>query len=331
MLRVHFSAGDLVRVRLAPGIDPLWETVLSLQRLQTRHGALVYDGWLRATRRRLADRRQRRAVHLLTSIAPRQRYFPDFLTPAESRDGFESGLDAVLSTPRPRVTAELTKVCRYGDRPVPPWMGRIAATEHQAMRSLGSMLTGYYRTVVGPHLAHIERAVAADRATRLRAIGAAGVEGLFRSFGPEVRWDANVLHLPYPCAVDIRLGGRGVTFIPSYFCWGKPVALSDKELPPVVVYPIDHPVEGWCSVDHADRRLSSLLGTTRAELLWRIADGATSGELANALGVTPGAVTHHTAVLRETGIITTTRHGRFARHVITPLGQALLNGSLLRR
>ncbi|MEV0289286.1 MULTISPECIES: helix-turn-helix domain-containing protein [unclassified Kribbella] len=326
MLRVHFSAGDLGRVRIAPGVDPLWETVLSLQRLQTRSGALVFDGWLRATRRRLTDRRQRNLVHVLSSIAPRQRYFPDFLTPAESRDGFESGMDAVLSTPRPRLTAELEKVCRYGGRPMPPWMSRIARSERHAMSSLGTMLAAYYRAAIVPHLAQVEQAVAADRAVRSQAITANGAEGLFASLGPDAVWDANVLQLPYPCEVDIRLDGRGVTFVPSYFCWGKPVALSDKKLPPVVVYPIEHPVDAWHTCGHADRRLGSLLGRTRAEMLWRIADGASSSELAAALDVTPGAVTHHTAVLREAGIIVTTRDGRFVRHAITPLGAALLRG-----
>jgi Helix-turn-helix domain len=326
MLHIHFSAGDLGRVRLAPGADPLWETVLSLQRLQSRHGALVYDGWLRATRGRLAEGRQRASVQVLTAVAPRQKYFPDFLTPAESRDGFETGLDAVLSTSRTRLTAELQKVCRYKGRRVPVWMGRIANAERRAMASLGAMLADYYRAAIVPHLAQVDSAVSADRAMRARSMAAGGVEGLFASLGPDASWDGNVLHLPYPSEVDIHLHGRGVTFVPSYFCWGKPVALSDQDLPPVVVYPIEHPVDGWGGPGAADRSLGALLGATRAEMLGRIADGMTTGALAAALGVTPGAATHHTSVLRDAGLITTTRCGRTAVHAITPLGDALLAG-----
>lgn len=322
MLRVHFSSGDLGRVRLATAVDPMWEIVLSLQRLQTSAGALLYDGWLKSARQSLDSRSGRATLHVLTSIAPRQRYFPDFLTPAESQQGLESGLDAVRSAPRARLTAELEKVCRYRGRRTPPWMAPIANAERRAMASLGAMLDGYYRGAIAPHLRQIESAVAADRAIRSRAMAAGGVDGLFASF--DASWDEGVLRLPYPSEVDIHLRGRGVTFVPSYFCWGKPVALSDQDLPPVVVYPIEHQVGAW---RETGRSLRSLLGSTRAEMLSRISDGATTGQLAAALGVTPGAATHHTAVLREAGVITTVRQGRSVVHAITPLGEALLTGS----
>jgi DNA-binding transcriptional ArsR family regulator len=325
MLRVHFSNGDLGRVRLAAGVDPLWETVLSLMRLQTGAGALVFDGWLRDARQHAADRQVRARLHALTTIAPRQRYFPDFLTPAAAVDGFEAGVDAVLSTPRARLGAEIAKLCRYRNRRPAGWMVGLATGDRRAMSSLGGLLRWYHRTLVAPYMRGIETAVAMDRTTRASALCAGGVDGLLATFGSQASWRSEVLEMPYPTDVDIRLQGRGITFIPSYFCWGAPVTLGNGELPPVIVYPIDHPAEDWrCTA--ASTGLRSLLGATRAQVLDVVADGATTGEIAARLGFSPGTASHHTAVLRDAGLITTARSGRVAQHTVTPLGEALLAG-----
>ncbi|MDO0915170.1 hypothetical protein QQM39_31425 [Streptomyces sp. DT2A-34] len=50
MLRIDFTAEDLNRFRVAGQPDPLWETVLSLMRLQDRSAALVFDPWRREVR-----------------------------------------------------------------------------------------------------------------------------------------------------------------------------------------------------------------------------------------------------------------------------------------
>src|SRR5438876_12229110 len=44
----------------------------------------------------------------------------------------------------------------------------------------------------------------------------------------------------YPVHRDLRLDGRGLRLVPSFFCRGTPVALADPELPPTLVYPLDH-------------------------------------------------------------------------------------------
>ena len=44
MLRLHFTDADLAKVRVAPGPDPLWETVLGVQ-LLSRHGPRSFAEW----------------------------------------------------------------------------------------------------------------------------------------------------------------------------------------------------------------------------------------------------------------------------------------------
>jgi DNA-binding MarR family transcriptional regulator len=52
--------------------------------------------------------------------------------------------------------------------------------------------------------------------------------------------------------------------------------------------------------------------------------GCTTSELAALLGVTPSAVSKHTAILREAGLISTHRDRNTVLHSLTPLGSALL-------
>ncbi|MFH8692576.1 helix-turn-helix transcriptional regulator [Streptomyces anulatus] len=74
------------------------------------------------------------------------------------------------------------------------------------------------------------------------------------------------------------------------------------------------------------RVLAALLGATRARVLVRIAarDQATTSDLVGELEVSAATVSHHTAVLRESALITSRRDGGSVRHTITPLGLSLL-------
>ncbi|WP_404950910.1 ArsR family transcriptional regulator [Streptomyces sp. ARC12] len=74
------------------------------------------------------------------------------------------------------------------------------------------------------------------------------------------------------------------------------------------------------------RVLAALLGATRARVLVRVAvrDQATTSDLVGELGVSAATVSHHTAVLRESALITSRRDGGSVRHTITPLGLSLL-------
>ncbi|KFU80320.1 Helix-turn-helix domain-containing protein [Amycolatopsis lurida] len=124
----------------------------------------------------------------------------------------------------------------------------------------------------------------------------------------------------YPLDRDLHLRGRGIRLVPSYFCWDTPVALADEDLPPVLGFPVSHEHEPAPLPKH----LATLLGRTRAAVLYAVAGCPTSGELADRLGVSAAAVSRHTTVLRDAGLITSRRHGAVVLHHLTPAGAALL-------
>lgn len=239
MLRLHFEPEDLTRVRVATEADPLWELVLSLCWLSGEStGRNVLD--LRSARMRVAeDRELGDAVRLLRTLVPPRGYFPDFLTPTQARQGLDAGVEAVLSTSRSRLRHDVGRVA--AERALPTWGTDLARGHGSALRLLEWALRAYHRRMLAPAWQRIGSLLDAERSwlTRLQMVG--GVEAMFRGLWPRVQWDPPVLSAPYATSHDhiIRLDGRGLVLIPSFFCTGTPVALADPELEPVLVYPAD--------------------------------------------------------------------------------------------
>lgn len=175
MLRIHFTGADLGGVRMAAGPDPLWETILSFHRLRDRRGAPVFGEWRTETRVRLKGE-----TRLLGALVPRRGYFPDFLTPAESRFGLAEGLEALRATPAAQVRTELALLASASA----PGAARSTVSPAGAATSLADgttdlgRLTGalraYHRAAVEPYWPHIRARAEADRLIRVGRCSTAG-------------------------------------------------------------------------------------------------------------------------------------------------------------
>lgn len=331
-LRIHFTEVDLARTRVATGVDPLWELAASLHRLQSRRGRWAYAEWYRGTR--VTVRRHGLEKALRTTILPlypRAAYFPDFLTPPQTLGSLEDGFEALLATPPGRVMEEVKLL----DQAVgaPAWAGRLA--ELPERRALVGALRSYYDAVVAPCEDRMQARIEAERSARCRALMDGGVEGMLAGLSPTMQWRSPVLHVKYPVQDrDLYLNGRGLTLVPSYFCWDAPVSLADPELPPVLYYPLLHepPAQqtGWGD-GPVDGSLSELLGRARAATLRAAAAGATTGELARAVDVSASSASRHATALRNAGLLTSTRHGVTVLHTVTPLGASVLRAAARAR
>ncbi|MEV0736699.1 winged helix-turn-helix domain-containing protein [Streptomyces sp. NPDC050549] len=80
--------------------------------------------------------------------------------------------------------------------------------------------------------------------------------------------------------------------------------------------------EGALPAEHVP--LGALLGSTRARVLRCVADGLTTGELAQVVGISQSAASRHASVLRDAGLTTSRQIGPTVLHTLTPLGAALL-------
>ncbi|CCH16129.1 winged helix-turn-helix domain-containing protein [Micromonospora lupini] len=331
MLKIHFSGEDILRTRVAPAADPVWELVLSLHVLQGRNRDPLTSTWRRTVTRGLRQDASSEQLRLLFALNPPRGYFPDFLTPYASVEGFEAGLEAVRSTPIELLQRDLTLVA--ADNQLPASASALARGDVATLRHLADSMEQYRSLAIGPYWSRIQSAVAADRTRRARALLDGGVEGLLASLRPRMRWDSGVLEVrDYPHSRELHLDGRGLLLVPSFFCAGTPVALLDPALPPVLVYPVDR-LGGLATTDgdalaasSAGRdSLAALLGRTRAAVLEVSDDGCTTGEVARRLNISPAAASQHATVLRNAGLLVSHRDRNTVLHTLTPLGRAVLD------
>ncbi|MGI5461069.1 ArsR/SmtB family transcription factor [Streptomyces sp. CA-249302] len=332
--RFHLTQDDLRRISLARRTDPLLETVLSFRLLQQRHAGPLFTDWQTWALARLP-----RSAGLLRSLVPREDFCPDFLSPLGTTD-VEEGLDTVLHTTKARLRADFDALATLGSpawRPLAPaWLRAVADGEPRALQALVATVRDWYQVLVEPLREHMETTTGSARLTAGELL-AEGLDSLLSGLHHSIRWRPPVLELR--CSGydwDIRMDGRGLRLIPSYFCQGEALIYLDPALPPAVIYPIDHE-SVWTPATERRRegsghsrqtRLAALLGTTRAMVLRAIADegGSAAGDLAQTTGISSATLSHHTKVLRQAGLITTSRSGGSVRHAVTPLGRHLLGG-----
>ena len=319
-LRIHFGAGDMARLRVAAGPDPMWETVLSMHMLQTRRGTLFFDGWRQDIRRRLGG-----SARLLLALNPAVGSFPDFLTPAQGTTDLDTGIDAMLSTPRSRLRAELSALTFVSG--MRSWLLAVADADTTALREFDRLFRAFHAGAVQPVWDDLVAQVHHERERLARAFLRGGPGAVLSCIGSVCGCDSPVLDLPYPVDRDLFLGGRGLLLIPSYFCWKHPVTLVDPGLSPVLVYPTRHlyPVALQARRSDGDRSLAALIGSTRAAILRSLEVPCSTTDLANRAGTSIASASRHASILRGAGLITTERSAGAVVHHLTSLGATLLH------
>lgn len=319
MWRIHLGTQDLAQVRLAPGADPMWELLHSLHVVTGGFGEAVFGRW-----RRRSARQGPAWLDALATLAPPVGYSPDFLTPFPGTTDLESGIDAVLSTPRPTLRADIARLGR--SRRLPAWTGDLAAGRVASIRELGTSMNGYFQTAIAPYWCDIRRQICDEvrRATRLLATG--GVDNLLGTVSPRLRWEAPVLLVEKESERDVYPEGQGLVLRPSFFAYADVTVLHVPGDPVVLAYPVRHRA-GWCVARDPDASsLEPVLGRARSQALEVLAGASlTTSELAGRLGLSVPSASQHAASLRDAGLVVSDRHGKAVVHQASLLGVQLLH------
>ncbi|GGK03707.1 transcriptional regulator [Streptomyces camponoticapitis] len=130
--------------------------------------------------------------------------------------------------------------------------------------------------------------------------------------------------------------GSGLTLLPTAFGWPHLFALHAPGWQPVVQYPVGSPEPsgGAPSVETVKLRLEAVAHPMRMRLCRSLARSPyTTGELADAYGISAPEVSRHLSVMRKAGLLTTRRRGRYVLHqldvtLVARLGSDFLEGVL---
>ncbi|ASO21151.1 DNA-binding transcriptional ArsR family regulator [Actinoalloteichus hoggarensis] len=315
-VRLEFERADLLNIRLAAAADPMWELTFGVRRLRPTHGVDPrYAQWHHGVRTRSAAQSvaQRTLAMAWNLMCPEQ----DTAVQTMSADRLRTGCAFLAEASSGPAAAT---AC-----PLPAWVARLAASGEDRPRQWTTIAQRAYELVVRPHWTTVADLVSADRLARGRTMVDRGVGDLLAGLPGVIRWDGTVLELRSSRDRTVRLGGAGLTLVPSYFCGAVPTLATGPERTAALVYPV-----GWPgpigSTPPDDDRLEVLFGRTRARCLRLLRSPHTTSMLAAAASVSLGTASRHATALRKAGMITSSRRGGAVLHRVTPLGLAVLAG-----
>ncbi|QNS05595.1 DUF5937 family protein [Streptomyces xanthii] len=130
-------------------------------------------------------------------------------------------------------------------------------------------------------------------------------------------------------------GDGGLLLVPTSLGWPHLFVVHRHGWQPTILYPSAAPGPAAPpSVAELTLRMSALAHPVRMRLCRHLARGSyTTGELADAYGMTAPEISRHLSVLKKAGLVTTRRHGRYVQHqldlgLVSRLGADFIEGVL---
>ncbi|MEU9291567.1 winged helix-turn-helix domain-containing protein [Streptomyces sp. NPDC048275] len=196
-----------------------------------------------------------------------------------------------------------------------------------------SVMEWYTDVSVTPYWPQMLVHLGAEREERMRRCPDGG-ESLLNHLHPNISWKRPFLEIAGGEDAEIELNGKGLLIAPSIFLGDRPAVLlrnvgGTSEMPVLVFSVRPAPAETralWTAHAKDAEALDALMGRTRAQLLRLTLAGGTTSELARRVGTSAAAVSQHTGILRNAGLIRSERDRNTVIHRITSLGRAMLNG-----
>ncbi len=323
MIQARFHTEALTRVRFA--ISPMFEMTRSVKTLMDPAGSALHLPWLERALPRVADLDLTPMFALLS--APE--YSPDFINPPPSSPlvELEDELATMLATPPRQIAAEIHY--SFGDGPLPPALEPFVERPKKAIQALAELMREYWQRAHAESWPRMRSLLEHDVLYRSRQIADGGTARLFCDLDPGVSWSEGVLTIDCgECDSDLNLDERGLLLVPSVFVWPKVTVLTLEPWQPTLAYPARGIGMLWSPEQPAaPEALERLLGRTRAVLLTTLDSPRTTTELAGELGLTPGGVSQHLAVLRDAGLVRGRRVARSVLYMRSAHGDALLDAS----
>lgn len=306
---------DVARIRFA--FSPMWELVASLRTLRDPARQAIHLPWIKCVRPRLAGL----DLAELFALVPATGYLADFLTPPPDTPlpDFAAELARVRRTSPERAAEEAARI-RGAD---PAVIERFRADPAAGVARVADALAAYWQACFAEFWPRVYGLLERDVLRRSRQLAQGGARELFASLDPAVRWTGEQLLVDRPHCEAGHLHGDGLVLVPTAFYWPS-VAVMTAPYQAMLVYPVLGVGTLWQQgPPPAPGALAALIGGSRARILLALAEPSTTSALAGLMSLTPGAVSQHLGVLRDSGLTVGMRVGKQVVYRRTPTGDAL--------
>ncbi|MFC4907038.1 ArsR/SmtB family transcription factor [Actinomadura gamaensis] len=309
MLELTFSADDLAYTRFA--FSPLWEAVAAARVVKYPAEHPLHRRWVEAVRPRLAGTR---LDPLLELIGPR--LIAAFACPPPTSPAPDLALElaALRRQPHGRVA---------DDRAA---LGLPPSSDPQAdLDRLADTVAEFWDVALAPYWPRVRTLLDGDILYRARLLASGGAHRLFADLSPGVTWMGDHLRVPRSRPGALALDGRGLLLVPSAFVWPKLFSLTAPGWQPLLRYPARGVGTLWERTERdAPEALARILGRSRARLLALLDEPASTAALAVRTGLSPGGTSQHLTALRDAGLVSAHRTGRYVLYARTEIAEALL-------
>ncbi|MCP2343237.1 ArsR/SmtB family transcription factor [Actinomadura rupiterrae] len=312
MLELTFSADDLAYTRFA--ISPLWEAVAAARVLKHPAEHPLHRRWAEAVRPRLDGVR---LAPLLELIGPRVIAAFACPPPASPAPDLDLELAALRLQPHERVVRDRAT------------LGLPPSSDPQAdLDQLADTVAAFWDAALAPYWPRVRTLLDGDILYRARLLASGGAQRLFADLSPGVSWIGDGLRVPRNSPGAVPLDGRGLLLVPSAFTWPKLFSLTAPGWQPLLRYPARGVGTLWERTDrNTPEALARILGRSRARLLTLLDEPASTGDLAVRTGMSPGGTSQHLTALRDAGLVSAHRAGRYVLYARTRIAEALLDPS----
>ncbi|MBO4258230.1 ArsR/SmtB family transcription factor [Streptomyces griseorubiginosus] len=328
MKRIHFTAEDLARTRVATTIGVAAETIDTVKLLRDRDAGLAFRHWHLSVRGRLGQQ-----AGALAALMPVRGPLIDATSLMGDTASIDEAVENLMAAPRALMRLELENLDLHPTHR--SWARNLMDGDREARLQVATALRACHSVTVAPYWGRVRSHLSEVRAGYVGTMADGGVERLLTTLcAPLIRWRPPVLEVVHTHDADIHLNGRGLVIAPTMFSTRQVELLYpplDPDRAPVLAVPslsgasLDTAL--WKGVESTAPSLDELLGRTRAAVLRATIGGCGTTELARRLHISPATASHHATALRNARLITTRREGKAVLHTVTSLGIALLGYS----
>jgi DNA-binding transcriptional ArsR family regulator len=217
--------------------------------------------------------------------------------------------------------------------PTSPAVGALYRDPVGGLACLANVIRGYWDVALAPYWPRMLAMLESDVLYRARMLADGGVHKLLSDLDPKIQWCdvSHTLHVhTQHFTGSVKLDGRGLLLVPSLFIWPKVYAKLSRPWQPTLRYPPRGIAELWQpSRTSPSVALSAVIGRSRTRLLSELRQPTTTSELAVRTGLTSGGVSQHLKVLRDAGLVSAHRAGRYVLYVRTELAQSLFASGII--